>query len=93
MENNQEYLNAKRRVQAIRGFYTHFVVYLIVNTVLFLINLFNRSGGWWFYWPLFGWGIGIVFHAYNTFIPHGVFGSKWEEKKIQEYLEKNKKND
>lgn len=90
MDENQDYAKAKNRVHAIRGFYTHLIVFAIVNLVLFLINLFNRSSGWWFYWPLIGWGIGIIIQAYHTFIPGGLLGSKWEEKKIREYMEKHK---
>ncbi len=91
MEQNEEYLKAKKRVHAVRAFYTHLMIYLIVNAILFLINLFNRSGGWWFFWPLIGWGIGVIFQGFNTFFPHGIFGNKWEEKKIREYLDKKNK--
>lgn len=45
-------------------------VYTVVNLVLSLIWLFTTPGG--FYWPmfpLFAWGIGIVFHAMDVFSP------------------------
>ena len=40
-------------------------------------------------YPLAGWGIGIVIHALTTF-PVGIFGKEWEERKIKEYMEKDK---
>ena len=41
----------------------------------------------WFWFPVFGWGLGLVMGALNTF---GISGN-WEEKKINEIMEKNKK--
>jgi len=48
-DENAKYERAKKRVDEIRGFYTHAIVYVCVNLVLFLINLFLSPGGWWFY--------------------------------------------
>ena len=44
----------------------------------------------WFYWPLFGWGIGILIHGLTVFVFEGRFGREWEEKKIKEIMEKDK---
>ena len=33
------------------------------------------------------WGFGIVLHGLNVFITNGVFGQKWEERKIRKYME------
>lgn len=51
-----------------RKFYEHLRSYLIVNAILFLLDIFT-SGGVWFYWPLFGWGIGLAFDTADTFFP------------------------
>jgi hypothetical protein len=51
-----------------QSFFDHLRSYLIVNLVLFLVDMFT-SGGVWFYWPLFGWGIGLLFDAAGTFFP------------------------
>jgi hypothetical protein len=45
-------------VQAIKAFYIHASTFVLVNIGLFVINLLT-GGGWWFYWPLIGWGIGL----------------------------------
>ncbi|NJS41067.1 2TM domain-containing protein [Candidatus Gracilibacteria bacterium] len=38
------------------------------------------------------WGIGILFHAAGVYIFDGrFFGADWEEKKIQEILDKQSK--
>ena len=36
---------------------------------------------------MLGWGLGLTFHALETF----GYGKSWEEKKIQEILEKENK--
>ena len=63
MTEDREYELAKKRVQARRELYIHASTYLVVNALLFLLNVFATPGHWWFYWPLFGWGIGLASHA------------------------------
>jgi hypothetical protein len=38
------------------------VLYVIVNLLLLWLDL-RSSGDLWFYWPLLGWGIGILAHG------------------------------
>jgi hypothetical protein len=56
------------RLRKRREFSQHLAVFVVVNFVLGLIWLFTTPGG--FYWPMFPlfiWGIGIVFHALDVF--------------------------
>jgi hypothetical protein len=48
--------------------------------MLFLINITTSPDILWFYWPLLGWGIGIVMHAVYVFGFGHWFGPDWEEK-------------
>lgn len=89
MDDEQRYARAKSRVEELRGFYAHLAVYLIVNAGLILIDLLSGDG-WWFYWPLLGWGIGLAVHAVNTYVVSGRIGSDWEERKIRELMEKDR---
>jgi hypothetical protein len=52
----------KKRKRYIKGLISHLLSYAIVITFLFIIDLISGPG-WWFYWPMLGWGIGIAFHA------------------------------
>ncbi len=63
MESTFIYREAKRRVERKIGLYTHAAVYVVVNASLVLLNLFIHPGKWWSLAPLFGWGIGLLFHA------------------------------
>lgn len=77
------YEKAKERVTQLKGFYGNLLSYCIVIPVLIIINVIT-SDFQWFWFPLLGWGLGLTFHAFETF----GFGKRWEEKKIQEYLSK-----
>ncbi|MBE7105138.1 2TM domain-containing protein [Bacillus cereus] len=89
MERDEVYLRAKKRVENLKAFYIHLTVYILVNLMLFFINISSDSSKLWFLYPLGGWGIGIVIHGLTTF-PFGIFGKEWEERKIKEYMEKDK---
>jgi hypothetical protein len=58
----------------------------VINTGLFLINWLTRGGdgGWWFYWPLLGWGVGVAIHVVVTFVP--VFAPEWAERRAERML-------
>jgi hypothetical protein len=68
MTEEQIYEQARKRVEEKRGFYTHLIVYVVVNVVLFLIWFFTSRGFPWFVFPLGGWGIGIIFHFLGVFV-------------------------
>ena len=85
-EQQQRYERARKRVEALKGFYTHAAVYVLVNTGLFVINLLV-GGSWWFFWPLIGWGIGLAVHALNVFGSGNMLGRDWEERKTREFMD------
>ena len=89
---DEKYEKAKKRVEEIKGFYSHLIVYVVVNIVLFIINLVSSPGVWWFYWPLLGWGIGVFFHAMGVFVFSRFPGKKWEDRKIKEVMEQMKED-
>jgi hypothetical protein len=45
------------------GFKIHFAAFVAVNLLLLAVNLLTTPHLLWFYWPLLGWGIGIVAHG------------------------------
>jgi len=90
MTPNEEYHEAKRKVTKLRGFYRQLGLFIIVNAFLFIINLIMSPGYFWFYWVTLFWGIAMVWQAYDVFGNDGMLGKEWEERKIQEYMEKKK---
>ena len=89
---DERYEKAKKRVEEIKGFYTHLIVYIVINLGLFLLNFFTSRGEWWFFWPLMGWGIGLIFHALGVFAFSRFPGKQWEDRKIKELMDQNKEN-
>jgi hypothetical protein len=94
MEEDKKYKRAKKRVENLKAFYIHFIVYILVNTMIVIINLINYedAGHWWFVYPLLGWGIGLVSHGLSV-ASFGLFGPDWEERKIKEYMKKDNRDD
>ena len=74
---NEKYEKAKKRVEEIKGFYSHLITYVVVNIILFLVDFFTSPGIWWFYWPLLGWGIGLFFHGMGVFVFSKFPGKNW----------------
>jgi len=90
MDEQARYEKARKRVEEIRGFYTHLLTYVLVNLGLFILNIVTSPGHFWFFWPLFGWGIGVLAHGLSVFGPRRLWGSEWEERKIKELMEKER---
>jgi len=68
-EGAREFEDAKRRwLKAERNeFRGHLIAYVIVNGFLSIMSLIT-SDYFWAIWPILGWGIGLAFHAVETFM-------------------------
>ena len=100
MENNlienERYERAAKRVKRIKGFYTHAVVYVVVNLMIVIVNIQNLDAGEsYFQWQNFTtlgfWGIGLLAHGLSVFMPSIILGKNWEERKIKELMDNEKK--
>lgn len=89
MDEQARYQDAKRRVEEIKGFYLHLASYVFVNAALVIINLLTSPQYLWFIWPLIGWGVGLIVHAFTVY--GGFWGKDWEERKIKEIMEKDQR--
>ncbi len=81
------YFKAKNHVDDLKSFYGSVVAYCIVIPTCIFTNLMYSPGYQWFWFPMFGWGFGIVMRAFRVY---GLF-DKWEEQKIQQILNKENK--
>ena len=81
---NIAYVKAKERVEKLKGFYGNLISYCCVIPILIFINLQTSHGFQWFWFPMLGWGFGVLMHAFETF----GYGKNWEERKIKEILDK-----
>lgn len=99
---SEAYLRAQKKVNNLKGFYIHLLVYIIINCIFSYIKITrniengetfreafydNNTFGLWILW-----GIGLVLHGVNVFITNGKFGQAWEEKKIKEFMNEDTRN-
>ena len=82
------YEKAAKRVEELKGFYGNLISYCIFIPFLIFINYQTSPKYHWFWWPMLGWGIGVISHGIKTF---GI-GTDWEERQIKKYMEKEEEN-
>lgn len=92
---------AKKRVEELKGFYIHFMVYILVNIMISLVILVSEMhNGESFFEALWDfsiistwlfWGIGLFFHGIKVFSYNPFFNKEWEERQIQKYIEDDKR--
>lgn len=89
-ENDARLRRARERAEAVRGFYIHLGIYLIVNLGIFALNvvlvLVNAHQNWFFFWPLLAWGIAVLIHGFVVLGSDRFLGPEWEERKVREYM-------
>lgn len=96
-EEQIKYENAIKRIKKIKGFYIHLLVYIVINIMIIVVNIQNLETGESYFqfknfFTAFFWGIGIVSHALSVFGPDLFLGNDWEEKKIKELMDKEKRD-
>ncbi|WP_026450149.1 2TM domain-containing protein [Aequorivita capsosiphonis] len=91
---------AHKRVEALKGFYKHLLIYCIVNLALFIVrgNILqffqsetpDKNFIAWIDWnilivPVF-WGIWLLFHAAKVFSYKLKFIENWEKRQMEKFL-------
>ncbi|AFL81646.1 hypothetical protein Aeqsu_2186 [Aequorivita sublithincola DSM 14238] len=92
--------NARKRLEMLKSFYKHLLVYIVVNIILFairgnILGFFQNTSPdknfiEWIDWnilivPIF-WGIGLLFHAAKVFQYRFKFIKNWEERQLERYV-------
>ena len=55
-------IRARKEYEAIKGFYTHFMIFVPVMLLLVVIDVVT-GGESWAHWVGLGWGLGLAAHA------------------------------
>lgn len=83
---------ARKEVARLKKFYRHLSWYAVINGALFILNIVTSPDYWWWLWVAFGTGIPVAFHALRAYDVTGmVLGHDWEERKIREVQERQKR--
>ncbi len=86
ISDTNKYIRAKKHVDDLKDFYGSLIAYCLVIPFLIYINYRTSWNFQWFWFPLFGWGLGNVIQAFKVF----GYGANWEDRKIREIMEKDK---
>jgi fatty acid desaturase len=78
-------LRARRRVAALKGFYIHFFVFLLVMAILLAINVL-AGGPWWSLIVLAIWGIAILVHWLVLRGGSSNALGNWEKRKLKQFI-------
>ena len=90
---NLKYIKAKTRVEKLKGFYNHVVIYISVNCIITGFKVLNNLDSWANFknellsidvlsvWAV--WGLVLAIHFMSL-----IFGQGWEERKIEELMNK-----
>jgi len=60
---------AVKRLEDKRGLMAHTVAYVSVNLLLVAVWWVTGASFFWPVFPIFGWGIGLAFHAWDVLWP------------------------
>ncbi|SDP24426.1 2TM domain-containing protein [Ralstonia sp. 25mfcol4.1] len=93
------YWRARRMVRALRGWYIHLLIYVVVNGWLWLRFFYFPTPSWSHYatsgwpWPLtttLAWGLGLGVHGILVWTRLSRWGRDWETRKIQEFMNRQR---
>ncbi|MBN4085301.1 2TM domain-containing protein [Flavobacteriaceae bacterium AH-315-B10] len=88
---DDSYVRARKHVEELKEFYYSLISYCIVIPFLIFVNYWSSWHYQWFWWPMLGWGIGLAFQAYKVFVDNGVLGRNWEQRKMDEFMNDEEK--
>ena len=82
-----QYIQVKKRVQAIRGFYSHLAVMIFTAPIIIWVNLEFVPGFYFFWYAVGGMTLSIFFHWLGVFgFSYLGLGKDWEHRKIEELM-------
>ncbi len=95
-KDDKTYHRAKKQVDELKGFYVHLAVFIIFQLLAWGSYLMGAPltveiGVFPLEIIFFGWAVGLAFHAIHVFGVNMVFGHGWEERKIKEFMEEEKR--
>ena len=92
VQQNNKYIRAVERVEEIKGFYSSLIAYcIVIPFLIFIYFKYTPNSIQWFWFPIMGWGIGLIFQGLKAFNYNPILGSNWEDRKIQEYMNEEDK--
>jgi len=92
---------AKKRVQELKGYYSHITIFVIVNGILYLLKTgmltsllpeaFPKESYYydWINSNILIWTLILIVHTLIVFLDKFTSVKKWEERQIKKYMEED----
>ncbi|RKE97941.1 histidine kinase [Ichthyenterobacterium magnum] len=86
-EFDESYVRARNHVEELKGFYYSLISYVfVIPFLIFIWYRYTPHTIQWFWFPMFGWGLGLAIQAFRVFVNDGAFGRNWEKRKIEKFM-------
>ena len=66
----------------LKDFYQHLGIYIFINVLLLVINVFLTPQYYWVLWCIGGWGVGLLIHYVYLVKSPDIFDQAWQEKQL-----------
>lgn len=87
----KRYIEAKKKIKKVKAFYIHVVVNIVSIVIIVSVNLTFVPYFHWFWFPVMGIILVTFIHWMIVFGSDVIgYGKDWEERKIDEFIKKNK---
>jgi sensor histidine kinase YesM len=83
LDKSEKYIRAKKRVDELKGFYYGLASYCVVIPFLIFVNYRTNWEHQWFWYPMFGWGLGMCIQGFRLL----GFNRSWEQKKVKQFMD------
>lgn len=91
-QTNSAYQKAKEKVQETKSFYSGLAIYTLVNaSIIYIWYAYSGTSFQWFWFPIIGWGFGLLTQAFDVYEVNFFLGKQWENRKVNQILSKNEK--
>lgn len=92
-----KYNRAKRKVERLKGFYSHLSIFAIINVTIIGFKVWGSLDSWDSFVSelltfntlstLVVWGSILCIHAFAVFVLPRLLGYDWEERKIERFMQ------
>jgi len=77
---------ALAHVRKVKAFYSHLMQYVIVVSLLAIVNFVSSPQYPWVMWVALGWGCGVLAHGLQVFDKVPFLNGQWERRQVEKYL-------
>jgi transcriptional regulator with XRE-family HTH domain len=77
---------AFKHVRRLKAFYLELWIYVVIISLLLLVNLTTTPRVLWFVWPALGWGLSLIVRVPYMFNNQWFLGPQWEKRQVEKRL-------